>query len=186
MTVNLWTNAPPPPYLLNLSTKLYQLRKLLLDKFVERIESPTFAYYLAANGSSQVTDSGLKSIAYFQCLLALMSDLNGRDESDKVVLDRLIRGLLNTLEPLKNPAALEADGQKPIYVRTCENEIRLMSLRTISILLSKSKYQRSGDNCNFIIQTLLSHLCQFDIIEVNVFVAIYDNNNIKYTFYFFC
>lgn len=137
---------------------------MLLDKFIERIESPTFAFY--TDGTTTVVNSGLKSIAYFQTLLALMSDLNGRDEADKLVLDRLIQGLLNTLGPLKNAEAFEADGHKPIYVRTAENEIRLVSLRTISILLSKSKYQRSGDNCNFIIQTLLSHLCQFDIIEV--------------------
>lgn len=166
-STNLWSTVPPPPYLLNLSTKLYQLRKLLLNKFVERIESPTFAYYLAGNNgetSNPPADSGLKSIAYFQCLLSLMSDLNGRDEQDKIILDRLIQGLLNTIKPLKN-----ATEPKPIYVRTAENEIRLMCLRTISILLSKSKYQRSGDNCNFIIQTLLNHLCKFNIIEVLLF-----------------
>lgn len=167
-TVNLWSTSPPPSYLLNLSTKLYQLRKLLLEKFAERIESPTFAYYSGRGQSDSISDSGLKSIAYFQCLLALMSDLNGRDEQDKAVLDRIIVGLLNSIRPLKDLSA-ESSSSKPIYVRTPENELKLMSLRTISILLSKSKYQRSGDNCNFIIQKLLSHLCQFNIIEVALF-----------------
>jgi hypothetical protein len=52
-------------------------------------------------------------------------------------------------------------------VRTPQNEITLTCLRTISILLSKSKYQRSGDNnCNFIIQTLLGHICQFGLVDV--------------------
>ena len=107
-----------------------------------------------------------------------MADLNPKEESDKKLLDSILHSLLNILKPLKVLANTVADlnessdklSQKkdilPIYTRTPENEIILVCLRTISILLSKSKYQRSGDNCNFIIQTLLSHLCQFNLIDV--------------------
>lgn len=151
------------------------MRKLLLEKFVERLESPTltsfssFTFYTDDNNWSPATsNAGLKAIPFFQTLLSLMTDLNGRDEADKQTLDRLIQGLLRTLKPLKNGNfTTTTDGdKKPIYSRTNENEIKLIILRTISILLSKSKYQRSGDNCNFIIQTLLHHLCEFNIIEV--------------------
>ena len=38
-------------------------------------------------------------------------------------------------------------------------------MRTISILLSKSKYQRSGDNCNLIIHALVEHLCRFGLMK---------------------
>jgi hypothetical protein len=112
-----------------------------------------------------------------------MADLNPKEESDKKLLDTILQSLLNILKPLKQFANTVADlndssqldaisrslktkNESPIYIRTPQNEIILICLRTVSILLSKSKYQRSGDNCNFIIQTLLHHLCQFNLIDV--------------------
>lgn len=168
-----------PSYLANLNHKLYQLRKLLLEKFIERLESPTFTFFIEGAWSPSTSNTGLKSIPFFQTLLSLMTDLSGRDETDKILLDRLIRGLLNNLKPLKNATSLDENNEtkKPsIYIRSGENEIKLIILRTISILLSKSKYQRSGENCNFIIQTLLHHLCEFNIIEVCL-------NLLKYIFF---
>jgi hypothetical protein len=178
-----------PPYLLNLGIKLYHLRKILLEKFSLLIESrifePTVNKYdnLSLSSTSLAyKPSGLKSIAFFQCILNLMADLNPKEESDKKLLDNIIQSFLNLLQPLKTLStqvsqldesnynsfklSVNNDSISPIYVRTPYNEIQLICLRTISILLSKSKYQRSGDNCNFIIQTLLNHLCQFNMIDV--------------------
>ena len=174
---------PTPQYLLNQSLKLFHLRKTLLEKFSHRIETPTFQYYSTPGDNDKqashldiTKNFGLKSVAFFQCVLTLMADLNPKEEADKKLLDSIIHSLLNILKPLKTLSNSVADlnesfkteksGIPPIFVRTPENEIILVCLRTISILLSKSKYQRSGDNCNFIIQTLLNHLCQFNLIEV--------------------
>jgi hypothetical protein len=44
--------------------------------------------------------------------------------------------------------------------------LELINGQLFECKLSKSKYQRSGDNCNFIIKTLLNHLCQFNLIKV--------------------
>ena len=155
-----------PQYLLNSSLKLFHLRKTLLEKFATRIESPTCAYY----EEEAYGGGGLKAIAFFQCVLALMADLNPKEESDRKLLDAILGSLLNTLKPLKSTinshsSSLSAT-TSPIYVRTAQHEVMLVSLRTVSILLSKSKYQRSGDNCNFIIQTLLAHLGQFGLVDV--------------------
>jgi hypothetical protein len=187
ISTDIPNQIPTPQYLLNQSLKLFHLRKTLLEKFSHRIETPTFQYYSlpGEDGSDAHTMSpqditknfGLKSIAFFQCILTLMADLNPKEETDKKLLDSIIHSLLNILKPLKTLSNSVADLNEslkmdtsttspPIFVRTPENEIILICLRTISILLSKSKYQRSGDNCNFIIQTLLGHLCQFNLIEV--------------------
>ncbi len=181
---NNLTSPVQPSYLQNMSIKLYHIRKLLLEKFALLIESHIFEPNVETIDHSTTSlfafrHSGLKSIAFFQCILSLMSDLNPKEEQDKKLLDSIIQSFLNLLNPLKvisnqvahldeynaNKTKLN-NCQIPIYLRTPQNEIMLICLRTLSILLSKSKYQRSGDNCNFIIQTLLNHLCQFNMIDV--------------------
>ncbi len=183
-------------YLVNTTSKLYQLRKILLEKFSQNIDINVLqAYFRMSTASSAINNGGIKAIAFFQLILTLMTDLNAKEERDKQILDVLIQQLLNILKPLKNLSnklndlndaqslanassslAEQTEAQQgssgsssttsQIYARNQDHELQLLALRTISILLSKSKYQRSGDNCNFIIQTLLNHLCQFNIVEV--------------------
>ncbi|CAF1089325.1 unnamed protein product [Brachionus calyciflorus] len=84
-----------------------------------------------------------------------------RDEAfiadNKLVLT--FGSISDLLEPLN-----ETDSS--LIEKSAWDEIRLVGLRTLSILLSKSKYQRSGtETCNFIIQNLLSHLIRFNLVD---------------------
>jgi hypothetical protein len=181
--VSITESIAPVSYLLNSNNKLIQLRKILLEKFSQNIDIKILeSYFNHSYSISLINNSGINAIAFFQCIITLMTDLNPKEENDKKILDNLIQSFLNILKPLKNlsnklnqvnsasstssSSISSSSNETHIYTRTEDHEIQLLVLRTISILLSKSKYQRSGDNCNFIIQTLLSHLSQFNIIEV--------------------
>lgn len=139
-----------PEIQLNTNSNLTKLRKILLEKFCNKITN-----ILKLNSNLD----GLKSIGFFQFILNLMSDLNPKEEHDKNILEKLIQSLLDLLKPFDEP-------NSQIHQRTPQNEIKLIALRTLSILLSKSKYQRSGtDTCNFIIQTLIQNLLKYNLIQ---------------------
>lgn len=186
-TVHQIVMQQPPVYLININPRLLSLRKVFLTKLADRIDAK-FLIDTFGNRTDETTP-GLKCVAFFQCILNLMGDLNPKEPGDKHLLDTILQGLLGVLQPLKN-LSLElkkpnTDSSKvastdtdPIYTRSPSNEIRLLCLRTISILLSKSKYQRAdgtstsssssanSSNCNFVIQTLLCHLCHFGLIDM--------------------
>ena len=46
-------------------------------------------------------NSGLRLVAFFQCILNLLSDLNAHDEQDRKLLDNIIHSLLEILKPFK-------------------------------------------------------------------------------------
>ena len=83
----------------------------------------------ADEDESEASVSGLKYIAHFQCLLALMADLSGKDESDRRLLDSIIRSLLGLLAPLKRAVQQQQQQQSqssaddtttnttPVYMR---------------------------------------------------------------------
>ena len=113
-----------------------------------------------SSSTSQISP-GLKPIAFLQCVLNLMSDLSAKEDSDKRLLDLIIQNLLSML------SSLRTETQGDLCTRSEDSELRLMALRTFSILLSKSSYQRgAADNTNFIIHSLLNHLANCDIVSL--------------------
>ena len=138
---------PTASYLLNANIKVFQLRKILLEKFSQQIEAKVLEGYFDQHSqfkeaSSHNESKGIKLIAFFQCLLNLMSDLSPNEEADKRLLDNIIHSLLNILKPVKELAntishqndseklnALFAEHKKnatPIYVRTDAHELQLV------------------------------------------------------------
>ena len=141
---------PTASYLLNTNIKVFQLRKILLEKFSQQIEAKVLESYFEQHSqfkeaSSHNESKGIKLIAFFQCLLNLMSDLSPNEEADKRLLDNIIHSLLNILKPVKvlaNTIAHQNDSDKlnalfaeykknatPIYVRTDAHELQLVRIK---------------------------------------------------------
>ncbi len=102
-------------------------------------------------------DSGTKSLPYFQLILTLMSDLSGNSDKDKSLLNVIISGLRGLMSDWS-----ETEKTK-ILVRSPINEIKLVAIKTIIIVLSKSKFQK--DSANFIVKMFINALNQFKIVE---------------------
>lgn len=127
--------------------KLFAIRKIILARFSLKIKPETF----------KSLQNGIKSIPFFQCILTLVSDLTPQSEHDKVLLDKTVKNMLALIEPIKQ----DLDS---IIKRSPDNETKLIIIRTLSVLLSKSKYQKDG--VNFIIQRVLDELNSFKIIDM--------------------
>ncbi len=94
-----------PSYLQNTNAKLALMRKVMLEKMAHCIESAYFerSFVVPKNLSeSHVATAGLSSIAFFQCVLTLMADLNSKDANDRMLLDSILHGILGMLQPLKD------------------------------------------------------------------------------------
>lgn len=134
---------PTAAYLTNTNVKLQQLRKILLEKFSQNIELSILETHSRKEKPS-LENSGLRLIAFFQCILNLLSDLNAQDEQDRKLLENIIHSLLEILKPFKTlanklsgvnemagiTAAVDANNQSepPVYVRTEKTELQLVSL----------------------------------------------------------
>jgi hypothetical protein len=114
---DLIAQQPQPPlvlpsYLLNVNGKLAVMRKVMLEKMAHCIEPAFFgrSFVLPFSGvdnnrilvAASSATAGLGSIAFFQCVLTLMADLNAKDSGDKLMLDTVLHGLLAMLQPLKD------------------------------------------------------------------------------------
>jgi len=139
---NLATPPPSDPFFFNEDEEpepkvrpgLLELRKCLLEKFAQSIDASVLGSF-----SRQSDKSGLRLVAFFQCLLNLLSDLSA---NDKQLLDSIIQSLLNILgsfkrlanrlsgldDPVAIAAAVEGgeDKEPPIYVRTESHELQLV------------------------------------------------------------
>jgi len=139
---NLATPPPGDPFFFNEDEEpepkvrpgLLELRKCLLEKFAQSIEASVLGSF-----SRQSDKSGLRLVAFFQCVLNLLSDLSA---NDKQLLDSIIQSLLNILGSFKrlanrlsgldDPEAIAAavegseDKEPPIYVRTESHELQLV------------------------------------------------------------
>ncbi len=126
------------------ASKINQLRKCLLDKFCQNIESTVLDSF-SRQDKSVSEKTGLRLVAFFQCLLNLLSDLTAQDENDKKLLDNIIQNLLNILKSFKILAnnltglddsesiANSVSSNKhnnavatPIYVRNESHELQLV------------------------------------------------------------
>ena len=129
-------------YLTNSGVKLLHLRKILLEKFSHYIELRILETHARKDKPSSA-NSGLRLVAFFQCILNLLSDLNAHDEQDRKLLDNIIHSLLEILKPFKTLvnrisgvndlasliAAVDANNQSepPVYIRTEKSELQLVS-----------------------------------------------------------
>ena len=141
----------------NASVKLLQLRKILLEKIADKIQMDFFELYLRrlstvasdnvdrSSSTTKTATYGLRLVPFFQCVLAFMSDLNGKDELDRKLLDKLLTNILNILATYRQQIATPTATATPVnklpalHERTWDNELKLILMRTIRILLSKSK-----------------------------------------------
>jgi E3 ubiquitin-protein ligase UBR4 len=126
--------------------RLQVQRKQLLEHLVIK--------YLNMDSLKHLTD-GINMLPYFQLVLTLMSDLSANDEKDKCLLNTIIHRLLALISDLDDDT---------ILTRTPTNEIKLMTIKTIIIILSKSKFQK--DSTSFIVRTLIAALNQFNIVDI--------------------
>ena len=96
-----------PAYLQNVNSRLAVIRKVLLERMVVGIEADFLARsFISANESftslsGQMAATGLKAIAFFQCVLTLMADLSANESADKLMLDAILHGVLGMLQPFK-------------------------------------------------------------------------------------
>ncbi|XP_043220427.1 E3 ubiquitin-protein ligase UBR4-like isoform X2 [Amphibalanus amphitrite] len=85
---------------------------------------------------------GVRAIPYLQVLLMLASDLDGSEERDRACLDGLLRALVSQLHT--EPAA----DAPPPHERSTDAEIRLITMRMLSVLMSRPKQVgRHGGDC---------------------------------------
>ena len=74
----------------------------MMMKFAQNIDINVLECFFKMSTNS-TNNNGIKAIAFFQFILTLMTDLNPKEESDKKILDDLIKCLLNVPSFFNNP-----------------------------------------------------------------------------------
>ena len=115
------------------STKLHQLRVAILEKIIENFD-----------GVSEV--DGKQVIPFMQVILMLTTDLDGSQESERNVMNKLLTACVEKLEMNLNPPAQASQFSR----RTPKTEVQLIILRFIGILMGKLKTLNSSKSSNSI------------------------------------
>ena len=76
---------------------------------------------------------GVCAIPYMQVILMLTSDLDGDEEKDRLALDMLLNCMLKELD------ICQKDGDSGISTRSSRHEVKLIIMRLLSVLMSRSR-----------------------------------------------
>ncbi|KAJ8682718.1 hypothetical protein QAD02_018510 [Eretmocerus hayati] len=130
----------------DLTTNLHDVRLLLLDRLMQFI-------------SSLSDVPGVRAIPFMQVILMLTSDLDGQDERDRTCFAKLLNLFVKELEMDK------PDVQ--VCSRTNKREVRLVIMRLLSVLMSRSKYnnKNQSESSNFTSQMTASILSKSGVID---------------------
>lgn len=106
------------------NTKLHSLRLSLLEKLIDSLD--------------QVRDvGGIRSIPLMQVILMLTSDLDGEGERDKIIINSLLKKLLNELYHDTSDISV-------LVKRTPNHEVKLIIMKLLSILMQRARTSTSG------------------------------------------
>ncbi|CAD6222096.1 GSCOCG00011717001-RA-CDS, partial [Cotesia congregata] len=127
--------------------KLHTVRLSLLEKLTQFIPQLTNV-------------SGVLSIPFMQVLLALTSDLDGQEESDRRSIENLVNVLVDELN-MQKPDVTD------IHKRSRKREVHLIIMRLLSVLMSRSKCNNKSlvENSNFIPQLTAKILNKAGVIN---------------------
>jgi E3 ubiquitin-protein ligase UBR4 len=104
------------------ASRLHNLRLLLLERLC------SFVPELREVG-------GVRSIPFMQVMLMLTTDIDNEDERDKSTLDILLTTLLTEL----HMDSTQSFNPNSLSCRTLNHEMRLIVMRLLSVLMSRSK-----------------------------------------------
>ncbi|XP_064650064.1 E3 ubiquitin-protein ligase UBR4-like isoform X3 [Lineus longissimus] len=104
---------------------------------------------------------GVRAIPYMQVILMLTSDLDGDEEKDRVALDMLLSCMLKELD-----IGQQKEGDSAIAGRTERHEVKLIIMRLLSVLMSRSRVglKTTGESSTFISNTTAAALLSQDAI----------------------
>ncbi|XP_058454823.1 protein purity of essence [Malaya genurostris] len=106
--------------------KLHVLRYSILNKLVD-------------NFASLDTVNGSQCIPFMQTILMLTSDLDGSQEADQQVMNRLLQALIDRLE-------IPSTKIYQMSTRTTKTEVQLIILRLVGVLMGKVKSKSSNSS----------------------------------------
>ncbi|XP_052789588.1 E3 ubiquitin-protein ligase UBR4-like isoform X2 [Mya arenaria] len=124
----------------DMASKLHTLRMALLERLLQYLPSVSRL-------------GGVASIPFMQVLLMLTSDLDSEDEKDCAALDGLLSSLLHQLD-------FSGSKLDTVMARSKSFEVKLVCLRLLSVLLSRTKAgtKQSNESTSFISNTTASAL----------------------------
>ncbi|XP_067662559.1 E3 ubiquitin-protein ligase UBR4-like [Haliotis asinina] len=129
------------------SCRLHSLRLQLLERLLQ---------YLP-----EIRDvGGVRAIPFMQVLLMLTSDLDNEEDKDRAALDNLLTIILKELD-------LSGQGLENIETRTRQFEVKLILLRLLSVLLSRTRAgtKPSSECLSFVSNSTATSLLSSDAIE---------------------
>ncbi|XP_069121893.1 E3 ubiquitin-protein ligase UBR4-like isoform X2 [Argopecten irradians] len=128
------------------SVRLHNLRLIQLERLLQYIPEVREV-------------GGVRAIPFMQVLLMLTSDLDSDDEKDKAALDSVLTALIKELD-------LSGQGLENVACRSKKYEVKLVLLRLLSVLLSRTKAgtkpSSESSSSSFISNTSASALISSD------------------------
>lgn len=108
------------------SARLHQVRLMLLERLTRYIPE------LREVG-------GVRAIPFMQVILMLTADVDSEEDRDKSVLDALLTTLLSELNMIQPGGGPVTFNPASLSCRTLNHEMRLIVMRLLSVLMSRTK-----------------------------------------------